>query len=280
MASFVQEYSGGLTISVVGHAVLLLMFGFNLITMSFKEAPPVQLAIEATVVDMGAVRKKQEEEKRRQLELDRQKQAAEAERRKKVEAKEREQEQQRVAEQKRKQEVEQKRIAEQKRKAETEKKKVAEQKRKAEAEAEKKKVAEQKRKAEAARVAAEKKREAAERRREEERQRQFQSEIEAEEQRLAAISSGKMQQYLSAIGARVARNWVRPASAKPGIECIVRVTQIPGGEVVNVRVESCNGDAAVVRSVEAAVYKASPLPPPPDPTLFDRNLRFAFKPEE
>jgi colicin import membrane protein len=111
-------------------------------------------------------------------------------------------------------------------------------------------------------------------------QRELQSEIAAEETRLAAISSGKLQQYIAAISSRVTRNWVEPASAKPGIECEVSVVQIPGGEIVNVRVGRCNGDAAVVRSIEAAVYRSSPLPPPPDPSLFERNLRFTFKPEE
>jgi colicin import membrane protein len=79
---------------------------------------------------------------------------------------------------------------------------------------------------------------------------------------------------------RVKRSWVQPASARPGVECDVHVTQIPGGEVVNVRIGACNGDAAVIRSIEAAVFSASPLPLPPDPSLFDRNLRFTFKPEE
>jgi len=31
-------------------------------------------------------------------------------------------------------------------------------------------------------------------------------------------------------------------------------------------------------SVEAAVYRASPLPPPPDPRLFERNLLLTFEP--
>ncbi|MAF84306.1 MAG: hypothetical protein CL797_09410 [Chromatiales bacterium] len=261
MASFAQEYSGGLTVSVIGHALIVLIFSFNLISMPFKDVPPVQLAIEATVIDMGAVRKKQAAEQQRQLELERQKQAAETERRKKIET----QKQQKLNEQKRQQELKQKKIAEQKRKKEAEQKRIAEQKRKTE-EARK---AELKRKAEAA-----------ERLRQQEMQRQFQSEIEAEEQRLAAISSGKLQQYIAAISSRVTRNWVRPASAKAGIECEVHVTQIPGGEIINVRVGSCNGDAAVVRSIEAAFYRASPLPPPSDPSLFERNLRFRFRPEE
>jgi len=279
VASFVHEYSGGLTVSVIGHVLIALAFGFNLISMPFKKLPPVQLAIEATVVDMGAVRRKQEAEKRRQLELERKKQAAEAERREKIEALKREQEQAQLAEQKRQQAAEQKRIAAQKREAETrkeaERERVAEQKRKQEAA----RKAEQKRKAEAARLA-EQKRQEAERMRQQEIQRQLQSEITAEEDRLAAVASGKLQQYTAAISSRVNRNWVKPASAKPGIECDVHVTQIPGGEIINVRVGSCNGDAAIVRSIEAAVYRASPLPPPPDPSLFERNLRFRFKPEE
>ena len=272
MAPFVQEYSGGLTVSVIGHAVLVLIFSFNLISMPFKELPPVQLAIEATVVDMAAVRRQQEEEKRLQLEQQRQKQAAEAERQKQAEAQKRKQEQERLAAQQRRREVEQKRVAEQKREAEARQK------------AERQRIEEQKRKAEEVRLAEQKRKEEArreaERVRQAEIQRQLQSEIAAEETRLAAVASGKLQQYIVAISSRVTRNWVEPASAKPGIECEVSVSQIPGGEIVNVRVGRCNGDAAVRRSIEAAVYRSSPLPPPPDPSLFERNLRFMFKPEE
>lgn len=265
--------------SVVAHAMLLLAFGVNLIRLPGKEPPPVQLAIEAVVMDMSAVREKREAERQRQLELERQRQAAEQQRR--------EQEQQRQAERERQAEVERKRIAEQrrseeearvaeqKRKAEAERKRVAEQRRKEEAA----RIAEQKRKAEAARLA-EQRRQEAERQRQAEIQRQLQSEIAAEEQRLAAVAAGKLQQYIAAISSRVNRNWIRPASARPGIECDVHVSQIPGGEIVNVRIGKCNGDGAVTRSIEAAVYRASPLPPPPDPSLFDRNLRFTFRPEE
>jgi colicin import membrane protein len=58
------------------------------------------------------------------------------------------------------------------------------------------------------------------------------------------------------------------------------VTQIPGGTVAAVRMGACNGDEAVRRSIEAAVLRASPLPLPADPRLFERNLRFSFKPEQ
>jgi colicin import membrane protein len=43
-------------------------------------------------------------------------------------------------------------------------------------------------------------------------------------------------------------------------------------------VTQCNGDAAVRQSIENAVYRASPLPDPPDPALFQRNLYLGSNP--
>lgn len=123
-----------------------------------------------------------------------------------------------------------------------------------------------------------------ERRREEaeeaERQRRFQEEVAEEAERLEAMNSGEMARYIFAIQRKIQQNWIRPASALPGLECVVNVRQVPGGEVIGATIESCNGDAAVQRSIEAAVYKASPLPEPENPALFDRNLRIVFKPEQ
>ena len=113
-----------------------------------------------------------------------------------------------------------------------------------------------------------------------ERMRQFQQELAAEEARLAALSSGEMDAYVYAIQQRIERAWVAPASAVPGLECVILVRQVPGGQVIGATIESCNGDAAVRRSIEAAVFKASPLPEPSNPTLFERNLRITFKPEQ
>ena len=55
--------------------------------------------------------------------------------------------------------------------------------------------------------------------------------------------------------------------------------QAPGGYVENVVIEECTGDEAFRRSVEEAVWKSDPLPSPPTPELFDRELRFKFIPE-
>lgn len=106
------------------------------------------------------------------------------------------------------------------------------------------------------------------------------AEIEAEEQRLAAMNAGLQERYVLAIRNHIYRNWSPPASARFGSECEVIVRQVPGGEVVGVTILSCTGDDALRRSVEAAVFRASPLPQPPDPSVFDRNLRLILKTEE
>jgi len=97
---------------------------------------------------------------------------------------------------------------------------------------------------------------------------------------LAAADSGALAEYVALIRQKVERNWVRPPTARSGLECELYVTQIPGGQVTGVRVGDCPADDAVRRSIEAAVLRASPLPMPSSQALFERNLRFVFRPEE
>jgi colicin import membrane protein len=101
-----------------------------------------------------------------------------------------------------------------------------------------------------------------------------------EEALLAARDSGALADYMNLINQKVKRNWTKPLSARPGVECEVTVTQIPGGEVMDVVIGRCNGDEALRRSVDLAFRKASPLPLPDDPALFKRTLKVLFKPED
>ena len=89
-----------------------------------------------------------------------------------------------------------------------------------------------------------------------------------------------MARWVFALQQAIARNFVPPASAPIDLECVVDVRQIAGGIVSNVSVGRCNGDEAVRRAIIAAVNKASPLPPPDDPRIFERDLRITFKPEQ
>ena len=104
-------------------------------------------------------------------------------------------------------------------------------------------------------------------------------EIEDEERRLAASSSPAMDAYKFAIAQRIRRYWAVPASAAADTLWTVRVRQIVGGEIVGVTILNCNGDDAVKRSVEAAVYKASPLPEPSNSDLFRPILELNLRPE-
>ncbi len=112
------------------------------------------------------------------------------------------------------------------------------------------------------------------------RESELQAQLAAEERVNAARGSAAEAAWVSLIRDRVTRAWIRPPSARPGVNCELRVTQVPGGVVTRVQIGDCNGDAAVRESIEAAVYRASPFPSPSNPDLFDRNLKFNFRPDE
>ena len=119
----------------------------------------------------------------------------------------------------------------------------------------------------------------AEAREQAERERELQRLLATEQERRKAEQAGLLGEYIRQIENRIQRNWIRPVSATADLECVVNVTQIPSGDVVAVRVGECNGDDAVVQSIERAVLRASPLPRPPRQILFERNLIVTFRPE-
>ncbi len=110
------------------------------------------------------------------------------------------------------------------------------------------------------------------------RRKQLQDEIAGEERSHDARLASMEQKWVALIQLKIHNNWVKPPSAPDDLSCLVTVTQVPGGTVTNAQVSRCNGDDAVVQSIVTAVYKASPLPSPPDPSLFDqgRTLNLTF----
>jgi colicin import membrane protein len=94
----------------------------------------------------------------------------------------------------------------------------------------------------------------------------------------AAADDGLRARYAAAIQAAVTSKWTRPDNM-PGLPCRMRITQLPGGEVMSVEFEaSCPYDEAGKRSVEAAVLKAQPLPYAGFESVFNRRLNFTFRP--
>lgn len=238
----------------------------------------------------AAQKKRQAEEKRlAELEKKRKADAAAAEKKRQLEK-------QRLAD------LEAKRKVEEQRQAELKKQRQAEEKRLQELAAAKQKEAAEKARLEAERIKLEKQRaaEAAARKAKAEAERKAKAAAakkaaaeaarqKALEDELAAAlaaeaNSGAMARdreiYRGLIAQAVQRQWVRPESAKVA-ECVVRVTQIPGGEVVRVAPQParCGGDSLFQRSVVKAVEDASPLPSPPNPDVFEREIEFLFNPQ-
>jgi len=106
------------------------------------------------------------------------------------------------------------------------------------------------------------------------RRRQLQDEIANEEKARNAGLASAMQKWVALIQIKVNNNWLKPPNMPANLKCIVAVTQVPGGTVTNAQMSSCNGGDAVVQSIITAVYRASPLPAPPDPSLFAEGKNF------
>lgn len=126
---------------------------------------------------------------------------------------------------------------------------------------------------------------AAAKRRRAEAERQMREQMAAEEaernkgQRSAAMDR-ELARYKLMIRQKVTQNWLAPAGAR-GRSCTVHVRLVAGGEVLSARVTRSSGDAIFDRSVENAVFKASPLPVPEDAALFARmrEIEFRFTPK-
>jgi colicin import membrane protein len=246
--------------SIALHAVLagLLYLG---LTLPRQQPQEILLPIDAFVVDdavLEAAGRKRSDDARV---------AVEEKKREEVLAEERRLDEDRIQ----KQDVE-KRQAEQQR---LEAEQVAASKLKAEADTQRKAELEAK-----AKAAAEKKRSDQEARLRKEREADLRARLADEETRTSAGFQGLKASYVRAIQAHVEQRWFEPPGVTQGLSCTIYVMQIPGGEVVGMRFGSCNGGAAVRQSIETAVRNASPLPAPPEPSLFEREVELIFTPKE
>lgn len=169
--------------------------------------------------------------------------------------------------------------AERARQAEVKKQQDAE--RRQQKDTERKKQAAETERAEKKKAAALEKKQAEDKRRKE-AESALQEQVADEEKRRAdARAQGEVERYKALIRQKVSRSWNRPATAAKGLQCTVRVRLVAGGEVLAASVVRSSGDPVFDRSVENAVHKATPLPVPQDPKLFDyfREIEFVFSPE-
>jgi len=271
-------------LAVVIHLAFGVVMVFSLDWDSMSEKPKVDI-IQATVVD----------EKKVLAEIDKLKKAEKRKIKKQTDRKKKAERELRKIKQARKKE-EKKRKAEQKRLTNLKKQKATE-KKKAQALAKKRKAQEEKIKkkqlAETKRLKERETRRKAEEQKLAEAAMQRSMEDELKKEKAAAVHKKKadtardkqamteIEKYISLIHQDVTSSWILPANFKPGSKGTVRVKLIPGGEVADVKVSKCSGDTLFDRSVDAAVRRASPLPVPKDPYVFDkmRDIEFIFNPK-
>lgn len=109
---------------------------------------------------------------------------------------------------------------------------------------------------------------------------------DAADRELAQLKAGEataarnkgLADYLARVRGKIRGNIVLPPAISGNPESIFTVTQLPGGEVLSVKLKTSSGNPALDAAVERAILKSSPLPKPDDPALFERELVIKYRP--
>jgi len=87
--------------------------------------------------------------------------------------------------------------------------------------------------------------------------------------------------YLGQLQARIERAWMRPRSeiGAPQFSCRARIQQDRRGHVLGIGLDHCNGRERWQQSLMSAIRTASPLPAPPDTSVYADVLWLSFSSE-
>ena len=94
----------------------------------------------------------------------------------------------------------------------------------------------------------------------------------------SAAGSKSKADYQGRIAAKIRGNLMVPPGVSGNPEAQFLVSQLPSGEVVEVKLKRSSGHKALDEAIERAIYKSSPLPKPERPSDFDRALDLKFRP--
>lgn len=102
-----------------------------------------------------------------------------------------------------------------------------------------------------------------------------------ERQLVAEQNQGEIDKYKALIIAAISQHWIIPDNVAPNISCQLLVHVATGGIVTSVDLARSSGNQILDRSARTAVLKASPLPVPGNPALFNnfRLLKLTARPE-
>jgi colicin import membrane protein len=99
--------------------------------------------------------------------------------------------------------------------------------------------------------------------------------------RQAQATSAKKKQtdaWIAQIQAKVRGNIVLPPQVRGNPEAVFELTQLPSGEIINVRLQQSSGIATLDAAIERAIRKSSPLPKPERAEVFERALELRVRP--
>jgi len=293
--------------AILVHAILIGALIFSVDWTGDEENQPKVKVVQAVAVDESRIKKqieklkKIENRKRRQEEARQHKLQKQAEDAKRA----REREEKRLAEAKKNLESENQKTKKQEKKRKIEEKRLAaaQKKRKdADLKAKREEAKRKKARKERENIAKEKRKREDKKRLQREAEQAMLDELLADEeaQREKQLAADKqlaltqeknaknatiIDKYRSLIRNKIESKWRIPIQfkqANANFKCEVYVQLIPGGIVKHAEAVSGKCDPALKNSIESAVFKASPLPMPPDPSLFGnfREISLIVKPPE
>ena len=92
--------------------------------------------------------------------------------------------------------------------------------------------------------------------------------------------AGEVDKYKALIINAISQRWILPENADSTLSSQFRIRLAPNGSVLEVSLTRSSGDPILDRSAQSAIYKASPLPVPQDPTTFNlfRDISLTVRP--
>lgn len=95
--------------------------------------------------------------------------------------------------------------------------------------------------------------------------------------KMSRLAQGEVDKYKALILQAISENWIVPVGANKNLTSELMIRLAPGGVVLDVQVTKSSGDPSLDSSVRAAVFKASPLPVPPESDRFETFRQFVLK---
>lgn len=92
----------------------------------------------------------------------------------------------------------------------------------------------------------------------------------------ASAQAAEIAKYSQLIKQAIAKNWLVPSGVDKELSCQLRIRLAPDGTVLKVQLIRSSNNRILDRSALSAVQKASPLPVPTNPKLFERFREIAL----